>query len=205
MFLANPPADDAVRALFYEGESEDGYVMNFLRLWAWRPDVHVAFAGVKELLASKTQLSEREIAILNSTTASCVGDSYCSIAWGTKLADVCDDTTAAALLRGDDIPALSPRERALAVWARAVVEDPNATTRDDVEALRAVGLSDQEIFEATVVVAFRIAFTTVNDALGAQPDRQLAQTAPPAVLASVTFGRPVDDGANESGPNTIRH
>lgn len=192
MFLPNPPVDDTVRAIYSEAESEDGYVANYVRLWAWRPDVDSAFTAARKLLASTSLLSAREIAILNSTTASRIGDSACSIAWGTKLAGVSDAATAAALLRGDDTPALTPREQALAAWASAVVADPSTTTAEDVAALRATGLSDREIFEATVFVAFRLAFTTVNSALDAPPDRQLARAAPPEVLASVTFGREVD-------------
>lgn len=192
MFLSDAPADETVRALFAEGESEDGYVANYLRLWAWRPDVHIAFTKARELLGSTALLSEREIAILNSTTASRIGDAYCSIAWGTKLAGVTDTATAAALLRSDDTPALSARERTLVEWASKVVEDPNGTSREDIEALQAAGLSDPEIFEATLFVAFRLAFTTVNGALGTRPDRQLAKTAPSAVLESVTFGRAMD-------------
>jgi hypothetical protein len=40
----------------------------------------------------------------------------------------------------------------------------------------------------------------VNDALGAQPDAELAATAPPAVRDAVTFGRPVS-ATDESGPS----
>lgn len=195
MFLSDPPVDDSVKALFDEAQSEDGYIQNYVRLWAWRPDILLAFDEARQLLVSTALLSAREIAILNSITASRLGDAYCSIAWGAKLADASDDSTAAALLRGEDAPSLTRRERTLVKWASGVVEDPNGTTREDVEALRAAGLSEPEIFEATVFVAFRLAFSTVNDALGAQPDRRLAQSAPPAVLASVTYGRPVDDAS----------
>jgi uncharacterized peroxidase-related enzyme len=199
MFLSDPPADDAVKTLFQQAKSDDGYVMNYVRLWAWQPDVHRAYSAARQLLASNTRLSAREIAILNSTTASRLGDSSCSLAWGSKLARLCDDGTAAALLRGDDAPALTARERALSAWAAAVIADPNGTTRADAEALRTAGLSEQEVFDATVLVAFRLAFCTVNDALGVRPDRQLAQGAPAAVLASVTFGREVDDSQSSSG------
>ncbi len=192
MFLSNPPADDAVQSLLEKAKSDDGYVMNYVRLWAWRPDVHRAYSDTRQLLASTTRLSAREVAILNSTTASRLGDSGCSLAWGSKLAGLCDDATAAAMLRGDDTPGLTARERALGTWAAALIADPNNTTAADVEALRTAGLSEQEIFDATVLVAFRLAFCTVNDALGVPPDRRLAQDAPPAVLASVTFGRAAD-------------
>jgi hypothetical protein len=70
------------------------------------------------------------------------------------------------------------------------VRDPNATTKADIERLRELGLGDREIFEATVLVAFRLAFSTINDALGAAPDKQLADTAPAPVRAAVDYGRP---------------
>jgi uncharacterized protein YciW len=78
----------------------------------------------------------------------------------------------------------------LASWARQVVRDPNATTEDQIERLREAGLGDREIFEATAFVAFRLAFSTINDALGAAPDQQLAEAAPRPVRASVSYGRP---------------
>jgi alkylhydroperoxidase family enzyme len=78
----------------------------------------------------------------------------------------------------------------LAGWARKVVADPNGTSAKDLEALRAAGLTEREVFEATVFVAFRLAFSTVNDALGVRPDSELAEAVPKEVSAAVTFGRP---------------
>jgi len=40
-------------------------------------------------------------------------------------------------------------------------------------------------------VALRLAFSTINDSLGAQPDAQLAQSLPREVREAVTYGRPV--------------
>ena len=79
----------------------------------------------------------------------------------------------------------------MAAWARKVARDPNATTPADVQALRDAGLDDEQIFAITTFVALRLAFSTVNDALGAQPDAQLAQSLPPEVRQAVTWGRPV--------------
>jgi alkylhydroperoxidase family enzyme len=75
-------------------------------------------------------------------------------------------------------------------WSRQVVDDPNATTEADVERLRQAGLGDREIFEATTWIALRLAFSTINDALGARPDQELAGRVPPLVREAVTFGRP---------------
>ena len=91
---------------------------------------------------------------------------------------------------GNDAP-LDSTDRSLARWARRLAHDPNSTTAADVQSLRANGFDDAQIFAVSVFVALRIAFSTVNDALGAQPDRQLVVDAPAAVRDAVTFGRPV--------------
>ena len=65
-----------------------------------------------------------------------------------------------------------------------------ATTAADVERLRDNGLTDREIFEATTFIAFRLAFSTVDNALGAEPDQQHVEAASEAVGKAVSFGRP---------------
>jgi uncharacterized protein YciW len=79
----------------------------------------------------------------------------------------------------------------MAVWARKVARDPNHTSAADVQALQDAGFSDTEIFAITTLVAPRIAFSTVDDALGARPDADSRITAPQAVLDAVCFGRPI--------------
>jgi uncharacterized peroxidase-related enzyme len=189
MFLDEPPATDARHSAFDEDRDSDGYVNNVTRLWCWRPDLHTAFSALRARLNESSALTDRDRAVLVTATAAERDDSYCSLAWGNRLAKLSDDATAAQVIAGLPAPALSDREDALAGWARQGVRDPNATTEDDVSRLRAVGLGDREIFEATVFVAFRLAFSTVNDALGAAPDKQLADAVPPPVRAAVDYGR----------------
>lgn len=189
MFLQAPPESDAASRLYQKDIDSRGHVMNLNRAWAWRPDVTEAFLGLRTLLTSASSLAPRELAVLVCSAASALGDSYCSLAWGKSLAAASDGPTAAAVLRNPDEAQLTTRERALAHWARQVVDDPNGTRAQDVEALRAAGLSDREIFEATVFVSFRLAFSTVNDALGVHPDWQVAQAAPAEVRDAVSYGR----------------
>lgn len=190
MFLGAPPATEATDTAFDEDREADGYVWNFTRLWGWRPDVYFSFAALRTLLTDASALTDRDRAVLVTATAAERNDSYCSLAWGTRLAALTDEVTAAQTIAGDPAPELSDREAVLAAWARQVVRDPNATTEGDIARLRDVGLSDREIFEATAFVAFRLALSTINDALGAAPDKQLADAAPPAVRAAVSYGRP---------------
>jgi len=188
-FLHDPPASDAAEAAYDADRDSDGYVWNVTRLWCWRPDLYESFAALRASLMHSSALTDRDWAVLVTATAAQRDDSYCSLAWGSRLAKLSDDETAAQILAGVSAPELSDREAALAAWARKVVRDPNATTDRDVERLREVGLGDREIFEATAFVAFRLAFSTVNDALGAAPDKQLADAASDPVRAAVSYGR----------------
>jgi uncharacterized peroxidase-related enzyme len=188
-FLEEPPASEAVDAVFAEDREGDGYVSNFTRLWCWRPDVFSSFTAFRSTLMDPSELTNRDRAVLVTATAAERHDSYCSLAWGARLAKLSDPQTAAQVIGGDEAPALTEREAALAAWARQVVKDPNATTEEHIAHLRAVGLGDREIFEATAFIALRLAFSTINDALGASPDKQLADGVPAPVRAAVNYGR----------------
>lgn len=190
-FLGEPPLTPEAQALYDEDLAEDGYVGSGARLWAYQPE------AVRELFALMSRayrasgLTFRQCAILVTATASTLGDSACSMAWGGKLANASDPALAAAVLTGTDT-GLTEQDRALADWARKVVRDPNATTAADVQVLRDCGLDDGQIFAVTTYIALRLAFSTVNDALGLHPDAQLAQSLPSAILDAVTYGRPAD-------------
>ena len=190
-FLEEPPISEPIRALFDEDVKETGYVWNVSRLWAYQLGTMEQLYALMSQAFKESGLSYRQRGILVTATASTLGDSYCSLAWGGKLAGASDPRTAAAVLSGEDV-GLTEQERAMAEWARKVVRDPNATTPSDVDALRKAGLSDPQIFAITTFVAFRLAFSTINDALGANPDAQLLQTLPEEIVQSVTYGRPVN-------------
>ena len=189
MFLKESDVPGA--AAFLEKERASmGYLMNLERLWAWRPDAAEAFVGLRKQLMEASSLTMREFAVLVCAGARALGDSYCALAWGTRLAKLADPLLAADVLRGVESAGLTARERALQGWAGQMVQAPSEARAEQVEALRAAGLTEKEIFEASLFVALRLAFSTVNDALGAQPDAQLVADAPPQVKAAVTYGRP---------------
>ena len=188
-FLEEPPVSPEAQELFDEDLTDDGFVWNVTRLWAHQPDT---LRQLFELMSSAFRasgLSFRQRGILVTAAASALGDSYCSLAWGGKLATATDAGLAAGVLSGGDA-GLTDQEKAMAAWARKVARDPNATTPADVQVLRDCGLDDGQVFAITAFVALRLAFSTINASLGAQPDAQLGQSLPPEVREAVTYGRP---------------
>ena len=61
---------------------------------------------------------------------------------------------------------LSPRQRALADYAVKLTKQPQQCGSDDLDRLRAHGLSDKEILEASHVVGFFNHINRLADALG---------------------------------------
>ena len=187
-FLAPADLDDDVRRL-YDGElAYQGYVANLTRLWAHAPESLAALSWVLERALETSGIDRTEAAVLVTATAAAMGDSYCSLAHGTQLAALSGTEAAVGVVFGDD-RVLSPRGRALAAWARRVVRDPNAVTPGHVEALRTAGFDDSQVFAVTLFVGLRLAFSTVNDALGVTPDEELVARVPHELRIAVGYGR----------------
>jgi alkanesulfonate monooxygenase SsuD/methylene tetrahydromethanopterin reductase-like flavin-dependent oxidoreductase (luciferase family) len=66
--------------------------------------------------------------ILVAGCASAFGDSYCALAWGSKLAAVTDADTASGVLRGED-DSLASSAQAMAGWARKATRNPATPSR----------------------------------------------------------------------------
>ena len=189
-FLEEPPVSPQVQALYDEDLADGGYVWNVSRLWAHQPDTlkRAVRADVSGIHAERPdlppardpgdrrRLGPRRLVLLAGV--------------GREAGQSSDAALAAGVLNGSDA-GLTDQEKAMAAWARKVARDPNATTPADIQALRDAGLDDGQIFAITAFVALRLAFSTINDSLGAQPDAQLAQSLPPEVREAVTYGRPV--------------
>lgn len=189
-FLAAPTHTPDSQRLFDHDVAGVGYATNLSRLWAYMP---ATLDGLSALMGQATQagsLTLRQRALLVTVAAATLGDSYCSLTWGKKLAAELGSEDAVAVIRGAD-EGLDAQERALAQWARAVATDPNAIQARDVQGLRDAGFEEAQIFAITTFVALRLAFSTINDALGAAPDSQLRTSTPEPILSAVTFGRPL--------------
>ncbi len=182
---------------------------NVSRLWAYMP---AALEGLSDLMGQATEagaLTLRQRAVLVTAAASTLGDSYCSLAWGKKLAAEAGPEVAAAVIRGAD-DGLDPSERALAQWARAVATDPNAIEARDVQSLRDAGFDEAQIFAITTFVALRLAFSTINDALGApqtpnwerRRQRRFFPPSPSAAHSGLTMSRQTP-GRSTVGPRSF--
>jgi alkylhydroperoxidase family enzyme len=76
--------------------------------------------------------------------------------------------------------------------ADKVVADATSVTEEDVDRLRALGLSDTDIFDVVVAAAARCFFSKTLDALGVQADAHFGEL-DPDLLGTLVVGRPVEE------------
>jgi SAM-dependent methyltransferase len=188
-FLREAPITSESDALYSEDVDDLGFVMNVTRLWSWQPTTVQEFFDLMGR-ATKGRLTFRERGLIVLATASSIDDSYCSTAWAHKLTPTVGADVAAAVLRGDD-SALTPIEQAMTSWIRRVMRNATATTTNDIDDLRRAGIDDDKIFALTFYAAMRMAFSTLNNALGAHPDSQFRASVAPQVIAAIDYGRPM--------------
>src|SRR5262249_15060524 len=104
---------------------------------------------------------------------------------------VFDAATVTEIVKGGQESPLEARERAMMVFAEKVALDADRTTSADVEALRAHGYRDEEIFDVAATAAARCFFSKLLDALGVQADANFNKL-DPALRKALMVGRPVE-------------
>ena len=73
---------------------------------------------------------------------------------------------------------LAPVEVALMTFAQRVIADATSIVADDIEQLRAFGLSDADIVDVVLTATTRAFFSKTVDALGAEPEASILQDEP---------------------------
>jgi len=195
MFIETIPEDAATGATadYYRHQRDAwGFLPNYAGAFGHRPEVAQAWNGLN--LAIRNGMDRRRFEIATIAAARALRSTYCTTAHSMFLRDVCGDE--ASLHRIAESPAgetLDEQDRAVYRFATKVATDAASVEQDDVDRLRAVGLSDPEIADVVYAAAARSFFTRVLDGLGAQLDPQTAETFDPELYASMVVGRKAAD------------
>ena len=85
-FLAPPPSSPEAERMYAADLTASGYVDNLTHVWAYQPGAHDGLFDLMRQAVATGGRSPRQRAVLVAATASRLGDSYCSLAWGSRLA-----------------------------------------------------------------------------------------------------------------------
>jgi uncharacterized peroxidase-related enzyme len=190
--LINPHGgpDDEVREWYDDQTARWGYLPNYAAAFASRPEVARAWAALN--VAVRDGMDRRRFELATIAAARALRSTYCTTAHSMFLRDVCkDEPTMLSIAADPDGASLDATDRAVIAFARKVALDAAAISQDDVDALRAVGMSDNDIADVVFAAAARSFFVKVLDGLGVNADHQLGAAFDPDVAEQLTVGRPI--------------
>jgi uncharacterized peroxidase-related enzyme len=167
-----------------------GFLPDYTGAFSPRPEVAQAWAGLNR--ATRNGMDRRTYELATVAAARALRSTYCTTAHSMFLRDDCDDE--ATLWKIAEDPSggtLSERDRAVYAFAGKVARDAASVEQADVDALRALGLSDRDVADIVYAAAARSFFTRVLDGLGAQLDPETADALPAELLEGMVVGRPV--------------
>ena len=181
-------AAGTVAQLYAEDIADQGYVANYTRVFALRPEVLAGWAQLNRAIKHGMDLRRYELVTLAAARA--LRSTYCAMAHGRVLRDRFYDPETVRRITTDHTRAgLTLAEVAVMEFADQVARDATSICPDDIQRLRASGLSDTDILDVALAAAARCFFSTVLDAMGAQADSALSDDLEPPLRAALTVGR----------------
>ena len=165
---------DEVRELWAPPLEKLGFVPNVLRAYAVRPRHLLLWNALyDELMRGESGLTKAQremIAVVVSTTNRC---HYCIVSHSAALRKLTGDPKLVEQLSSNHAYAnVEPKERAMLDFALKVTERSSSCTEADVDALRDVGWTDEDVMDIAEVAAMFNFTNRLAAATGQMPNRE---------------------------------
>ncbi|HKU96537.1 MAG TPA: peroxidase-related enzyme [Vineibacter sp.] len=174
MFLQTIAEQDAtgrVAEIYQAQKSQLGFVMAAARCFTARPDLLPVCTDFSEKIRAGFSLGVREWRLITLIAAKHVPSTYCSYVYGKQLiADLGSKEAVIAVQRDFRTAGLSDKDVAMLAYAEKVTRDASQVSPADIDQLRAVGFTDQQICDIALCAAFRCFVSRFFDAVGAGPE-----------------------------------
>jgi uncharacterized peroxidase-related enzyme len=159
--IAPHEAEGVLKEMYGELTRKRGKVANILQVHSLRPSALHAHLGLyMDLMFARGGLSRRQrelIAVIVSRANAC---EYCVAHHLEALSRyITNADMLAAIAKGIHVPELPAVDRALLTYASKLTRQPRTVSEEDVQSLRAAGLTDEDILLANLIVAY---FNFVN-------------------------------------------
>jgi len=145
-----------IQARILEVQEKSGFIPNVFLVLAHRPDEWRAFIAYHDaLMEKKGGLTKAEREMIVVTTSAANDCQYCVVAHGAILRvraknSLVADQVAVNYRKAD----ITPRQKAMLEFALKVALDSAAIEDPDLDALRAHGFSDEDIWDIGAIAAF---------------------------------------------------
>lgn len=191
-FIKTIPEEQAENLLleqYQAAQKSMGYVPNYIKTISLHPEVYDAWT--KLIGAVRSNMRLRRYELVTFAAAMTLECTYCMLAHGAILRkNFFTADQLIAIVKDFHNAGLSPEEVMLMSFAQKIIKNAHQVEERDVNDLRKLGLTDEEILNVVLAATARSFFSKTLDALAATPDDILLELEPELVQA-LAIGRPL--------------
>lgn len=189
--IAENAAEGEVAEIYRAQKAKLGFVMATAACMTTRPDLLPVYTAFIEQVRAGFSLSLRDWKLITLIAAKHVPSTYCSSVYGQQLVvDLGSKAAVLAVQRDFRHAGLTEKDVAMLAYAEKIAIDASKVGPADIDALRQVGFSDQQICDIALCASFRCFIGRFFDAVGAGPEAVYLDSNP-EVRAALTVGKPV--------------
>jgi len=171
MFLQTVEEEDAtgkIAEIYKKQKAQLGFVMDAAKCFTARPDLLPIYTDFSDRIRAGFSLGLREWRLITLVAAKHIPSTYCSHVYSKQLIDDLGSKEAVLAVQRDFRTAgLSDQDVAMLAYAEQIARDASQISQADIEGLRQVGFSDQQICDIALCASFRCFVSRFFDAMGA--------------------------------------
>jgi uncharacterized peroxidase-related enzyme len=173
--IAEKDATGRIAEIYGKEKAPLGFVPESARCLTTRPDLLPLFDAFFDGVRSGFSLGAREWCLITFIAAKHLRSTYCSQVYSQRLIALLGSKDEVLAIQRDFRSAgLSDKDVAMLAYAEKVTTDAHRVTQSDIDQLRSVGFSDQQICDIALCASFRCFLSKFVDAVGAVPEEAFA-------------------------------
>ena len=163
-------AEGEIASIYADEVVSMGRVMQATQCWSARPDILAPVEHLLHQIRDGFSLGLTNFRLITLIAAKHVPSSYCSQVYFKVLSGMIGREQTLAVHRDYRNAGLSDQQVAMLAYAEQITIDASRITQTDIDALRAVGLTDLNIADIAVAASFRNFLSRYFDAVGAEAE-----------------------------------
>ena len=195
MFLQTIAEKDAagrIAEIYGKEKAPLGFVPESARCLTTRPDLLPLFDEFFDGVRSGFSLGGREWCLITFIAAKHLRSTYCCQVYSQRLIALLGSKDAVLAIQRDFRNAgLSDRDVAMLAYAEKVTTYAHRVSQSDIDQLRSVGFTDQQICDIALCASFRCFLSKFVDAVGAVPEEAFADS-DAEFRSAMTVGRSLE-------------
>ena len=164
-------ATGRVAEIYEAQKSQMGFIMSTAKSFTPRPDLLPIYTDFIDKVRAGFSLGIREWRLITLIAAKHIPSTYCSYVYGKQLVgDLGSKEAVMAVQKDFRTAGLPGRDVEMLAYAEKITKDASRVSQTDIDRLRAVGFTDQQICDIALCASFRCFVSRFFDAMGAGPE-----------------------------------